>query len=59
MLQVKDTDSLNIYEAVCEFNPKFLPKLAKWIKSRKYTCLEHVTDDKLTLKVKIFTFLLA
>ncbi|CDW81340.1 UNKNOWN [Stylonychia lemnae] len=35
---------------------KHLQKLSKWIKNGKYTCNEHVTDDKLTLKVKIFTF---
>jgi hypothetical protein len=54
---VKDTETLNLYEAFVEFgDSKFIEKLNKWVKGRKYQCLEHVTDDKLTLKVKIFTF---
>ena len=54
---MKDTETLNLYEAFLEFGDgKFVDKLSKWVKARKYQCLEHVTDDKLTLKVKIFTF---
>ena len=54
---VKDTETLNLYEAYVQFGDgKFIEKLNKWVKGRKYQCLEHVTDDKLTLKVKIFTF---
>ena len=53
---VKDMETLTEYETCCSFQRKFLKRFAGWIKKGKYTCLEHVTDDKLTLKVKIFTF---
>jgi hypothetical protein len=47
---VKDTETLNLFEAFVEFGDvKFITKLNKWVKKRKYQVLEHVTDDKLTL----------
>lgn len=56
---MKDLETLNLYESFEVFpDAKKILKLNKWIKARKYSCLEHVTDDKLTLKVKLFPFLL-
>jgi hypothetical protein len=56
---VKDLETLNLYESFEVFeDPRKILKLNKWIKARKYNVLEHVTDDKITLKVKIFPFLL-
>eukprot|EP00347_Sterkiella_histriomuscorum_P008287 403345661 len=55
-ISVKDLDTMNEFEKIFCFEPKNLQKLAKWVKSGKYTCQEHVTDDRLTLKIKIFTF---
>lgn len=57
-IMVKDLETLNQYESFTQFNIRHIAKLNKWIKKRKYQCLEHVTDDKLTLKVKIFNFFL-
>lgn len=58
-LVVKDKETLNIYEAwVVLPDQKHIKKLQKWLAKRKYTCHEHVTDDKLTLKAKLFNFTL-
>ena len=45
-----------VYEADLKFNRWFLPRLHKQILKKKFFCTEHVTDDKLSLKVDIFNF---
>ncbi|TNV79953.1 hypothetical protein FGO68_gene14938 [Halteria grandinella] len=58
-IQVKDKETLNLYEAwIAMPDQKHIAKLTKWLQTRKYTCHEHVTDDKLTLKAKLFNFTL-
>ena len=53
---VKDMETLNLYETFVELEQNAIKKLEKWIKSRKFSFVEHATDDRLTLKVKILTF---
>lgn len=56
---VRDRETLREYEASVYLDPTFQPKLVDWIEKRRYHLQEQATEDKMLLKVDIFSFNLA
>jgi hypothetical protein len=53
---VKDTQNLNEYSATVTFDQAYLPKLLSWIQKRRFCVNEQASDDKILLRVDIFSF---
>jgi len=55
-IMAKNMVTLYEYEALVKFDLNCIPKLEKWVSKKRFRCEESVTDDKILLKIDIFSF---